>query len=113
MERFLGVERFIKSAAHAHKHHVKATILRPPANFNCSNAHALRIVCASVKTRDRMPETPKKAKNLLLDARLTALADLHVSKNRKLHSLSNYVEQLLVRDLRKKGIRLPSEFATT
>lgn len=52
------------------------------------------------------------AKNLTFDTRITALAVLHVSKNRKLHSLSHYVETLLVRDLRKKGVRLPSEFAT-
>lgn len=54
----------------------------------------------------------RTAKNLTLDPRVALLADSHVSKNRKLHSLSHYVETLLVRDLRKRGIRLPAEFAT-
>lgn len=59
-----------------------------------------------------MKDKNKKAKNLHLDSRVCQLAELHVSKNRKLHSVSDYVETLLVRDLRKKGIRLPAEFAT-
>lgn len=54
----------------------------------------------------------KPAKNLTLNPRLTALADIEVSKNHKLTSLSKYVETLLARDLRRKGVRLPAEFAT-
>lgn len=59
-----------------------------------------------------MKDNKRVPQNLTFDARVIALAKLHVSKNRKLHSLSHYAETLLVRDLRKKGVRLPSEFAT-
>lgn len=60
-----------------------------------------------MKEKQRRP-----AKNLTLDPRITELADLHISRNRKLRSFSHYVETLVIRDLRRKGVRLPSAYAT-
>lgn len=54
----------------------------------------------------------KSAVNLSLDLGLTIIATEYVRSNRRYRSFSNYVELLIVRDLRRKGVRLPAEFAT-
>jgi hypothetical protein len=53
-------------------------------------------------------------KNLYLDRRILSGAESYVEqrkKTRRAYSLSQMVQDLLVRELRKQGVKLPPEFA--